>query len=179
MDREALARAIDEVAHLRGRFRLRSGQMSDEYFDKYQFESRPQLLRAIAEHLVGLLPATVDVLGGLELGGIPLAVALSLQTGIPAVFVRKKAKPYGTQKIAEGVAVQGRSVVLVEDVVTTGGQVLESAAALRAAGAQVEVVLCVIDRGEQAAQHLAEAGLQLRALFTAKELRRYAGKQVE
>jgi len=94
------------------------------------------------------------------MGGIPLATALSLYTGVPAAFVRKQPKPYGTQRIAE-----------VEDVVTTGGQVVQSVAALQAEGATVDTVLCVINRGGAAAiEHLQQAHLRLRALFTATEL---------
>lgn len=87
---------IYERARLTGEFRLRSGATSSEYFDKYLFESDPRLLREIAEELVGLLPAGVEVLAGLELGGVPLAVAVSQASGLPTVFVRKTAKTYGT-----------------------------------------------------------------------------------
>ena len=96
MTRFDLAAAIYDTAHITGDFLLRSGARSTEYFDKYLFEAKPELLRVIAEHLAPLIPAGTDVLSGLELGGVPLATALSLHTGIPAAFVRKKAKEYGT-----------------------------------------------------------------------------------
>lgn len=126
MDRHELALAIVRVARITGDFRLRSGATSTEYFDKYRFESDPRLLRAIARHLAPLVPPGTEALAGLELGGIPIAAALSLETGLPAAFVRKEAKPYGTCQLAEGIDVMGRRLLVVEDVITSGGQVLKS-----------------------------------------------------
>ena len=160
-----------EAAHLVGRFRLRSGRTADEYFDKYRFEADPVLLRAIAEQAAELVPAGTEVLAGLELGGVPIATALGLVTGLPVAFVRKAAKTYGTCRLAEGAAVEGRRVLVVEDVVTSGGQVALSTADLRAHGADVGQVLCVLDREEGGAQALAGHGLALTALFTATQLR--------
>jgi orotate phosphoribosyltransferase len=170
MDREDLARRIDLVSRLHGRFRLRSGAVSDEYFDKYRFESDPRLLAAIADELAGLIPPGIDALAGLELGGVPIATALSLRTGLPAVFVRKQAKTYGTCQVAEGCPVSGRRLLIVEDVVTSGGQVVASCEDLRRAGALVEDVVCVIDRQAGGPEALAAHHLQLRALFTKREL---------
>src|SRR5512141_3059711 len=102
MDRSDLARRIYAVSHLVGTFKLRSGQISDQYFDKYLFESDPALLAEIASHMVKLIPPETQVLAGLEMGGIPVSTALSLKTGLPAVFVRKKAKEYGTAQLAAG-----------------------------------------------------------------------------
>jgi orotate phosphoribosyltransferase len=167
----SLAQTIFETCNLRGSFLLRSGQTSTEYFDKYQLEARPQLLHAIAEGMVKLLPAETAVLAGLEMGGIPVATAISLQTNLPCVFVRKKAKDYGTCKIAEGIDVKGLEVTIIEDVVTTGGAILAGALALRERGAVVDTVLCVIDREQGGAESLRAAGLSLRGLFTASELR--------
>jgi orotate phosphoribosyltransferase len=95
MDKAQLASAIAAVSSLSGEFTLRSGAMATEYFDKYRFEGDPTLLRAIAEHLEALIPPETDALAGLELGGVPLATALSLRTGLPVVFVRKQAKEAG------------------------------------------------------------------------------------
>jgi orotate phosphoribosyltransferase len=160
-----------ESAHLSGSFRLRSGRTTSEYFDKYRFESDPVLLAAIAEQLAGLVPAGTELLAGLELGGVPIATALSLCTGTPAVFVRKKAKAYGTARLAEGAEIAGRCLLIVEDVVTSGGQVAMSAADLRERGAIVTDALCVVDRDEGGREALAGAGLRLRALFTASQLK--------
>lgn len=108
MDLTALARDIDAVCRLEGSFVLRSGQISNEYFDKYLFESQPRLLRQVAEAMVPLLPPDTEVLGGLELGGIPIATMASSVTGLPATFVRKQAKTYGIRRQAEGAAVTGK-----------------------------------------------------------------------
>ena len=112
--------------------------MSDEYFDKYRFESDPLLLREIAEALAPLVPDGTEVLAGLELGGVPLAVALSQVTGLPTLFVRKEAKTYGTCQLAEGGEIDGKQVTVVEDVVTSGGQVVLSCGDLRDRGAVVD-----------------------------------------
>ena len=170
MDRSSLARAIYDSAHLTGTFTLRSGAVSTEYFDKYLFEADPVLLRAIADALAPLVPDGADALAGLELGGVPLATMLSQVTGIPAVFVRKEAKPYGTCRLAEGGEVDGRRLVVVEDVVTSGGQVVESCAELRDRGASVDTALCVIDREAGGPDALAAIGVELRPLYRMHEL---------
>jgi orotate phosphoribosyltransferase len=170
-DRQALARRIFEASNIKGQFRLRSGAISDEYFDKYLFESNPDLLREIAEAMSALVPPGVDVLAGLEMGGIPLVTVLSQVTGIPAVFVRKAPKAYGTCKLVEGGEVAGREVVVVEDVATTGGQIIESAKALGELGAHIAGVFTVIDREAGGAAKLAAAGLVLHSLFTMTELK--------
>lgn len=167
--RERLARRIRSAAHLTGHFVLRSGAESTEYFDKYLFEADPPLLWDIAEAMAPMVP-DVDALAGLELGGVPLAVVLSQVTGLPARFVRKEPKPYGTGRLAEGGEIEGLRLVIIEDVVTSGGQVRVSAAELRARGAIVDEVLCVIDREAGGADRLAADDLKLSALFTASEL---------
>ena len=170
MQRRELAHRIYDVAHLTGTFTLRSGATSTEYFDKYRFESDPVLLRAIAEALAPLVPPSTDALAGLELGGVPIATALSQVTGLPTLFVRKQAKTYGTCRLAEGAAAEGSRLTVVEDVVTSGGQVIESCAELRRLGASIERVLCVIDRQAGGAEKLAAHGLELAALFRMDEL---------
>ena len=173
MTRPELAARIFAASHLKGSFLLRSGQTSTEYFDKYQFESDPRLLVEIAKGLVPLIPSTTDYLGALEMGGIPIATALSLQTGIPVVFVRKEAKEYGTCKFAEGPAIKGKNLTLIEDVITTGGQVVLSCQDLRSEGAIVDTVLCVIDRSQGQSEKMKEAGITHRALFTMAELKEH------
>ena len=172
MERAELARRIHNVSHIRGCFVLRSGRTSDEYFDKYLFESDPSLLRAIAEGMTGMVPRDCDILAGLEMGGIPVVTALSSVTGLPALFVRKKAKEHGTCKLAEGPDLAGKHLVVVEDVVTSGGQIIESTKELRALGAVVEHVICVIDRESGAPKNLAKDGLSFQALFMMSELKR-------
>jgi orotate phosphoribosyltransferase len=170
MDRKTLAAEIYKISHLTGTFKLRSGQISNQYFDKYLFESKPELLQAIADQMSKLIPPGTELLAGLEMGGIPVATALSLKTGIPAIFVRKKAKDYGTCKLAEGTDMKGKKVCVIEDVVTTGGQIILSSNDLRKFGAQVENVLCVIQRGMDAGDILKKEGLNLTPLFTMAEL---------
>lgn len=170
MERAELAAAVYETAHLTGSFVLRSGRVATQYFDKYQFESDPRLLAAIAEHAADLVPDTTEILAGLELGGVPVATALSLKSGLPAVFVRKTAKTYGTCRLAEGADISGRQVLVVEDVITSGGQVAHSTAELRRRGAVVTDVLCVVDREEGGISSLAEHGLRVHPLFTASQL---------
>jgi orotate phosphoribosyltransferase len=167
-----LARDIYHRAHLTGEFQLRSGVTAHEYFDKYLFESDPVLLRRIVEALAPLVPAHgVDALAGMEMGGIPIVTMLSQVTGIPALFVRKEAKTYGTRRLAEGGEVEGQRLFIVEDVVTSGGAILDSLEELRTRGGIVEAGVCVIDRESGGVKNLADAGVQLQALFTMTELK--------
>ena len=166
----SLAADIDATSRLTGTFTLRSGQTATEYFDKYLFESDPVLLARVARQMVPLLPSGTELLGGLELGGIPIATMVSSLTGHPALFVRKKAKEYGTCKLAEGPPVSGRRVTIIEDVITTGGAVRDATRALREAGAVVEVVVCAIDRSPGAENPLADVGLEIRSVLTKAEL---------
>ncbi len=168
--RRALAAAVNARCRLTGTFTLRSGQVSDHYFDKYLFEGDPELLREVVANAVPLIPHGTEVLAGLELGGVPVATALSLATGLPASFVRKSAKAYGTAKLAEGADVAGRRVLVIEDVITTGGQVVTSTEDLRKLGAQIDRVLCVIDRSDGRHEALTAAGLEVSAVLTAADL---------
>jgi orotate phosphoribosyltransferase len=173
MDRLQLARRLRSECSLTGHFVLRSGAVSDFYFDKYLFESVPELLRAVADQAAPLIPEGTEILGGLELGGVPISTALSLLTGLPQVLVRKEAKAYGTAKLAEGPEIAGRRLTIIEDVITTGGQVVLSADELRARGATVDMVVCIVDRrppGGQGPDKLAEAGLSMRPLFTLDDI---------
>ncbi|HEX8970048.1 orotate phosphoribosyltransferase [Oryzihumus sp.] len=165
-----LAREVDARCRLTGEFTLRSGAVSQEYFDKYRFEADPLLLRRVAEAMVPLLPTDAQVLGGLELGGVPIATVLSSLTGLPLGLVRKQAKTYGTCQLIEGAEVAGRRVVLVEDVVSTGGAARAAAQELRSRGATVDLVVCAIDRFDGETHPLAEVGVQLRSVFTKRQL---------
>ena len=165
-----LADRVFAASHLSGAFVLRSGRTADHYFDKYRFESDPALLKEIVEALVPLVPAGTEGLAGLELGGVPLATMLSSVTGLPAFFVRKEPKKYGTERVCEGGDVAGKRLLVVEDVVTTGGQLVLSTQDLRAQGAIVEHALCVIDREGGGAEVAGAEGVELRALFTMRDL---------
>ena len=165
-----LAQRIGALCRLEGSFTLRSGRTATTYFDKYRFEAEPEVLGLVASRLAALVPEGTDVVAGLELGGVPVATALSLATGIPAAFVRKEPKAYGTARLAEGHEVAGRRVLVVEDVITTGGQVAASTDQLRALGATVDAVLCVIDRTAGDHSRLDAIGLRTIALFRAEDV---------
>lgn len=172
MTRNQLASAIFERSHLTGNFVLRSGANATEYFDKYRFEADPELLAEICEALAALVPPDTEMLAGLELGGVPLAVVLGQITGLPVLFVRKEAKTYGTERLAEGGEIAGKRLLVVEDVVTSGGQVVLSTKDLRGLGAIIDSAICVIDREAGGGDALAEEGVALAALYTMDELKR-------
>ena len=169
-----LASRVVAKALLHGTFTLRSGAVSNVYFDKYRFEADPSLLAEITGAMTKTLPPGADMLAGLEMGGIPVATMLGQKTGLPVLFVRKKAKDYGTCKLAEGGEIQGKKLLVVEDVVTSGGQILLSVAELRALGAVVTDVVCVIDRESGGVDNLEKEGLRLHSLFKMSELMKYA-----
>jgi len=169
-----LASQVVKKALLHGTFTLRSGAVSNVYFDKYRFEADPVLLAEIAGEMAKTLPPGADMLAGLEMGGIPVATMLGQKTGLPVLFVRKKAKDYGTCKLAEGGEIEGKKLLVVEDVVTSGGQILLSVAELRALGAIVTDVVCVIDRESGGADNLEKEGLRLHSLFKMSELMKHA-----
>jgi orotate phosphoribosyltransferase len=170
MDRRALAAEVDAACRLSGEFQLRSGKRSSEYFDKYLFESNPTLLRRVCEAMVPLIPADTDLLGGLELGGVPIATVVGQITGLPTVFVRKQAKDYGTCRLAEGADIACRTVTLIEDVITTGGAVRNAALALRSDTANVSNVICAIDRRTETGSVLDDVSVAVLAVLTKSDL---------
>lgn len=173
MNRSELARGLREAAYLEGDFVLRSGRRSTYYLDKYRFETRPDLLRALGTALANAVrerePGAAR-LAGPELGAVALAAAASLETGLPFLIVRKEAKDYGTANRLEGVSEAGECVCLIEDVVTSGGAAIEAVSALRAAGLRVSNAICVIDREEGGVDALARHAVRLWPLFRVSEL---------
>ena len=170
-----LAQQLVRHAYLEGDFLLRSGKRSKYYLDKYRFETRPELLRPIGERIAAIVREHADDathLAGPELGAVALAASASLASGLPFLIVRKAAKDYGTTKRIEGVYEEGECVCLVEDVVTSGGALLDSVEALRAVGLVVHTAVCVVDREEGGADALARHAVRLRPLFRASELLR-------
>jgi orotate phosphoribosyltransferase len=167
-----LAAEINSRCRLTGEFTLRSGQVATHYFDKYRFEGDPALLRDVAKAMIALVPVDVALLAGLELGGVPIATAMSLESGLRAVFVRKEAKSYGTCLAAEGGGIRGKRVMLVEDVITTGGAVADAAELVEQAGGEIAGVVCAIWRGEGEPRIARRPDLPARAAFTAAELDR-------
>jgi dihydroorotate dehydrogenase (NAD+) catalytic subunit len=167
---DGLAAALAEAAVLRGRFQLRSGGTSDYYIDKYQFGTRPALLRRVAEALAAELPEGTQYVAGTALGAVPLAVAVSLALDLPAVLVRPEGRDHGPVRAIEGTLPPGARVVLLEDVVTTGSAALAALEALRAAGATVTRVIAVVDREEGGSERFEAAGVPYRALLRSRDL---------
>lgn len=172
-DREldGIARAIRAVAEIHGTFTLRSGAVSDTYFDKYRFEADPPLLKRIGRALIPLIPPQATVLAGLEMGGIPIVTMLGQLTGLPTAFLRKEAKTYGTCRYAEGAELNGPQVLLVEDVVSSGGAIINTLKMLRSDGVEPMGALCVIDRETGGLENLADVGLELRALLNMSRIK--------
>ena len=173
MNRGELARGLREAAYLEGDFVLRSGRRSKYYLDKYRFETRPDLLRALGAALANAVrerEPDAARLAGPELGAVALAAAASLETGLPFLIVRKEAKGYGTANRLEGVSEAGECVCLIEDVVTSGGAAIEAVLALREAGLRVSNAICVVDREEGGVDELARHAVRLWPLFRASEL---------
>ncbi|HEX6788441.1 MAG TPA: orotate phosphoribosyltransferase [Gaiellaceae bacterium] len=174
---DTLASALVEHAYLEGDFLLRSGKRSRYYLDKYRFETRPELLRPLGERIAATVrehAGAATRLAAPELGAVALAAAASLESGLPFLIVRKEAKEYGTANRLEGPFEEGECVCLVEDVVTSGGALLESVVALREAGLVVNTAVCVVDREEGGADALARHAVRLRPLFRAGELLAHA-----
>lgn len=167
-----LGQRLLDASYLEGDFLLRSGRRSKFYLDKYLFSTKPELLRDIAAGLAAKLPAyePFDLLAGPELGAVAVVTAVSLACGKPFVIVRKGAKGYGTDRAMEGKAEPGQRVVIVEDIVTSGGAALMAADKLREAGLQVPALLCVVDREEGGRAQIEAQGLTLDSLFTATSL---------
>jgi len=174
---DTLASALVEHAYLEGDFLLRSGKRSRYYLDKYRFETRPELLRPLGERIAATVrehAGEATRLAAPELGAVALAAAASLESGQPFLIVRKEAKEYGTANRLEGPYDEGECVCLIEDVVTSGGALLESVVALRGAGLVVNTAVCVVDREEGGADALARHAVRLRPLFRAGELLAHA-----
>jgi orotate phosphoribosyltransferase len=173
MDDAELRRSLVEHAYLEGDFVLRSGRRSQYYLDKYRFETRPDILRALGVRIAAEAAAhapDATRLAAPELGAVALVAAASLESGLPFVIVRKEAKEYGTANRLEGPFDESEHVCLVEDVVTSGGALLDSIEALRAAGLVVQTAICVVDREEGGADALARRAVRLRPIFRAEEL---------
>ncbi|HXB04697.1 MAG TPA: orotate phosphoribosyltransferase [Candidatus Angelobacter sp.] len=169
-EREALGRELVAASYLKGDFVLRSGKRSNRYFDKFLFETDPALLRRLGRHLAQLVPAETQRLAAPELGAVLLGGAVSMETGLPLVLVRKEPKGYGTSKQIEGRFEPGERVTVIEDVVTTGGDSLRSAQVLRDAGVEVIHLVVVLDRGEGGEENIRAAGIPYSPLFRIADL---------
>ena len=170
MTRDELIKRIKETAYLEGDFTLRSGKKSKYYLDKYLFETCPDILKALGEEFARYVTDDVSLIAGAELGGVALAASTAMATGKNWVIIRNSKKGYGTGKMIEGVISQGDVVLLVEDVATTGGQVLEAAKIITQAGAAVKEIVCVIDRKQGAEQNITNAGYKFESILTKDDL---------
>jgi orotate phosphoribosyltransferase len=168
-----LAQQLVATCYLKGDFVLASGRRSSYYFDKYRFETRPELLAPVASLIAARIRPGVDRLAGPELGAVAIATAVSLQAGLPFIIVRSEAKDYGTGQRIEGPFRPGDSVALLEDVLTTGGSVIKAAQAVAEAGCRVVQVIGVVDREEGAQDAVRAAGYELDAIFTRSQLERW------
>lgn len=165
-----LAAKIADISLLRGEFTLRSGKTSTYYLDKYLFSTKPEILEELGKIFAQRLPEGTTLLAGAELGGIPLVSAAAIASGLPCVFIRNAKKEYGTSKQLEGRITPGDKVVMLEDVATTGGQVLEAVEVLRSEGAEVTKVIATIDRLSGARENIEAAGVVYDTIFTVRDL---------
>jgi orotate phosphoribosyltransferase len=165
-----LGRELVKASYLKGDFVLRSGKRSNRYFDKFLFETDPAVLRRLGKHLASLVPAETQRLAAPELGAVLLGGAVSMESGLPLVLVRKEPKGYGTSKQIEGRFEPGDRVTVIEDVVTTGGDSLRSAQVLRDAGVEVIHLVVVLDRGEGGEDNIKAAGIPYSPLFRIADL---------
>ena len=170
MNREALAKRIGTTAILHGEFTLRSGRTSTWYIDKYLFTTQPDILLALGELFAEKIPEETTLLAGAELGGIPLVTTAAMATNLPCIFIRNQKKEYGTSNQLEGRLSATDCVVIVEDVATTGGQVLEAATTIQDSGATVIAIIAVVDRCEGARENIESSGFVFESLFTTADL---------
>ena len=168
--REALARELVKASYLKGDFVLRSGRRSNRYFDKFLFETQPELLKQLGRSLAELVPKDTQRLAAPELGAVLLGGAVSIETGVPLILVRKEPKGYGTAKQLEGRYNAGERVTVIEDVVTTGGDSLRSIQVLRDAGLDVIRLVVVLDRGEGGEDNIRQAAIPYSPLFRIEDL---------
>lgn len=169
MTRKELLKRIKETAYLEGDFTLRSGKKSKYYLDKYLFETCPDILKALGAEFAKYVTSDITLIAGAELGGVALAAVTAMQTNKNWIIVRNSKKGYGTGKLIEGKINKGDVVLLVEDVTTTGGQILEAAKAITEAGAAVKKIVAVIDR-QGAEENITGAGYEFESILTKTEL---------
>ena len=170
MTRQDLIKRIKETAYLEGDFILRSGKKSKYYLDKYLFETQPDILKALGVEFAKYITSDVTLIAGAELGGVALAAATAMQTGKKWIIIRNSKKDYGTSKMVEGVLNKNDVVLLVEDIATTGGQVLEAAKIITESGAKIKKIVAVIDRKQGASENITTAGYKFESILTKEDL---------
>lgn len=170
MERDQLIARIKETAYLEGEFILRSGKKSNYYMDKYLFETCPDILKALGEEFGKFVTDDVTLIAGPELGGVALAASTAIATDTNWIIVRNSKKDYGTSKMVEGKLSPDDVVLVVEDIATTGGQVIEAAKIITEAGAKVKKIVAVIDRKQGAEENITEAGFEFDRIVTKEDL---------
>ena len=170
MTKQELAQKVKTASYLEGDFVLRSGKRSKYYLDKYLFETKPEILKALGAEFAKHITADVTLIAGAELGGVALAAATAMESGKNWIIVRNSKKDYGTSKMVEGILKAGDVVLLVEDIATTGGQVLEAAKVITEAGAKVKKIVAVIDRKQGARENITAAGYDFESILTKEDL---------
>ena len=159
-----------------GRFVLTSGALSDYYIDIKKASTEPTILKHIAEEM-STHAKGYDLLAGMELGAVPLVVALALETEIPYVIIRKEKREHGTAKQIEGGDVKGKNVLIVEDVTTSGGSVVKTIQILREHNAEVDKVLAVVDRESGATEQLKKLEVEFIPLLSVSEILKHKEKK--
>jgi orotate phosphoribosyltransferase len=170
MTKQELIARVKQTSYLEGDFTLRSGKKSKYYMDKYLFETCPDILKALGKEFAKFATKNTTLIAGAELGGIALAAATAMETNKNWLIVRNSKKDYGTGKMVEGILKPTDTVLLVEDIATTGGQVLEAAKIITAAGAKVEKIVAVIDRKQGAGENITAAGYKFESIMTKEDL---------
>lgn len=162
---------LKEYAVKHGSFTLASGKKSDYYIDIKKAYTRPKVLREITREMARLIKKKkADKIAGVAVGAVPLAAAISLESGLPFLIVRKEKKGHGAGNKIEGELRTGERVVIVEDVTTTGGSVMKAVKAIRRAKGVCDMVVVVVDREEGALENLAKQGVSLLPLTKARDL---------
>ena len=170
MTKQQLIQGLKDCGAIKfGRFVLTSGAISDYYIDIKKASTDPHMLRLIAQEMSSWTRG-YDMLAGMELGAVPLVVALALETGLPYAIIRKEKREHGTGKQIEGPDVTGHKVLLIEDVTTSGGSVVKSIQILRACNADVPQVLTVVDREAGARAEMEKLNVTFTPLVSVSEI---------